>query len=110
MRDSPDNVVLLHYAPMHGLTNRSPLPVLVLQEEGGLGVYLRPGWQTGLTQEDCDYLNGLTEDWMKLPTTESQALLCQLAELSIGPLRVVEAGKVEAKQRQDLIARVSDEE
>jgi hypothetical protein len=110
MRDQRENFVLLHYVPTRDLKNRGSIPVLVLQEEEKIGVYLRSGWQTGLSQEDCDYLGGLTEDWLRLTTPESQTLLTQLAELSTGPLRAIEAGRVEAKQRQDLIARVASDD
>lgn len=65
---------------------------------GGLKVYAEERWESGLGAGEREYLSELMKDWRGARGERAAAILDELAELSVGPLRRVEAGVADAAQ------------
>jgi hypothetical protein len=96
--------VLLHYSPTSAHTERPEIRVLVISRASGIEVHTEQRWQEGLSAQDCEYLSELIRDWEQ--TTDTDTLLRELEELSIGPLRTIDSGMLDGAARQALIRAI----
>ncbi|MGC8549405.1 MAG: hypothetical protein ACP5M4_06870 [Acidobacteriaceae bacterium] len=88
--------VLLRYMPGEsGRGQRSAL-VLLTEDGGELKIFAEGRWESGLDAGEREYLRELMKDWRGARGDRVDAVLDELAELSVGPLRMVEAGVADA--------------
>lgn len=69
-------------------------------------VVVAPGWEDGLKATDREYLNELIDDWLATPPENTEPLLEELRELSLGPLRTILAGSTTPEEIENLVERV----
>jgi hypothetical protein len=98
--------VFLEYIPTSREELRKRVFVFVSQDRASLELFIRPQWDDGMEAEHRDYLIELMKDWSKTPSEGIPSLLEQLSELSIGPLRTIESGILDQKERDRLISHV----
>ncbi len=82
--------VLLRYNS--GQDDHGAALVLLVEEGGELKIYTEEQWEAGLDESGREYLRELMKDWRGARGERVAAILEELAELSIGPLRTVESG------------------
>ena len=104
MPSNRSRFVLLRYSPPSLGAKAMGIDVLVLYRDAASQVHIRPQWWEGLSPKDREYLDGLIEDWEQ--ATEFEALLRELDELCVGPLKAVDSGMLDGAGRERLIAAV----
>jgi len=82
------------------------IPLLVIEKDSRLQVVIRNGWDCDLSSSDREYLSELISDWHSASGDEIHAILDQLSELSVGPLRTQEWGIADECRRGPLMRRV----
>ena len=88
-------VVVRYISGEAGQEQRTEL--LLLVEDGGtLKIHIKEGWESGFEPAEREYLRELMKDWRDASGDRVDAVLDELAELSVGPLRTVEAGVADA--------------
>ena len=79
---------------------------LLLMEDGGeLRVYADKRWECGLDVDEREYVRELLKDWREAGAERVGAILDELAELSVGPLRAVESGWADAERLAQMVER-----
>jgi len=106
MNPQPLSFVYLRFSPRSAAGPESGIPLLVALKDATLEVFIRSGWEDGVAAEDREYLEELMSDWRKLSAGAIPGLLEQLAELSVGPLRAIESGILDARKRTQLLEQV----
>lgn len=95
--------IRLYYYTGSDPSDGARLPLLVVGNQSGIEVVIAPNWQENLDLESREYLEGLIADWRSLDSGQIPALLRQISELSMGPLRAVESGVTDAEGRVRLV-------
>lgn len=106
MSSGQHRFVFLHFVSGSDEGFREPIPLLIVHGNGKLQIHIAANWESRLNKMDRDYLDGLQNDWRNASTKEIPAILDQLAELSVGPLRTVEAGTAGADMLNELLQQL----
>lgn len=103
MQPGTHRFVLLRFGPEQEERPQAAIPLLIVQTGGKLSVHIEPQWESGFDRNDREYLSGLLDDWSDASEKEIPAILDQLSELSIGPLRAVESGVADSERLRTLL-------
>jgi hypothetical protein len=87
--------VLLRY--ISGQAGQAAL-VLLVEDGGGLKIHTEERWEPGLDADEREYLRELMKDWRGARGDRVAAILDELGELSVGPLRAVESGMADTEK------------
>jgi hypothetical protein len=105
MDQKTSTFVSFQYVPVPN--SEAAIALLVLADVSRIEVVIQPGWEANLDPNDREYLTELIADWRSANAADIPALLRQLAELSVGPLRAVESGVTDAEGRMALVQKVN---
>jgi hypothetical protein len=90
MAQNPVELVVLCYKPKAALPG---IPVAIAVDRGHIQVTIKVGWEADFDPEEVEYLTELMRDWEDAETDRIPAIMGELAELSVGPLRTQRVGK-----------------
>ena len=82
------------------------ISVLITRNGKALDVAIRPDWKRHVDPKDHDYVESMISDWQRATAVEIPQVIKTIAEMSLGPLRVVESGRVLAEKQSELIKRI----
>jgi hypothetical protein len=96
-------VLLRYFSLKAGLGQGTDVLLVAAGDE--LRIYTEKQWESDLDAGEREYLRELMKDWRGAGADRVGAILDELAELSVGPLRAVESGVADAEKLSLLVER-----